>query len=111
MESGDVRRPPAGAAGNDLPCGCLSGASEHERCYQIKDCPFDTEKPTSTSCPARRLEIGCWQYDWVAHYRGLPRGPASEEWKQAMLDACPGCVVYALHAEALRPQLVALADA
>lgn len=74
-------------------------------CYQLRCCPFGDEKPAQTGCPARNAETGCWECDWVAYFKKLPRGSARTEWRQAMLDACPECEVSALHRDIMNAML------
>ena len=74
-------------------------------CYQLRSCPFSDETPSEEGCPARRTASGCWECDWVAHFDGLPRGAARDEWRQAMLDACPECEIFALHRDVMSATL------
>ncbi|MBD3236237.1 MAG: hypothetical protein GF330_06015 [Candidatus Eisenbacteria bacterium] len=82
-------------------CGVTTASAVMLPCYRLRSCPFGDELPPAAECPARNIEHGCWAFDWVSYFEKLPPGAAREEWRLAMLDACPECEVFALHEDEL----------
>lgn len=64
------------------------------KCFEIKKCPFNGTNPKKSKCPPHRLQIGCWEYDWVSFYKAMPDGEEKENWRKIMLEECPYCEVY-----------------
>jgi len=69
------------------------------KCYELKNCCFNGTDPSVSKCQPHQLQIGCWEYDWVSYYNSMPECEEKYEWRDVMLNRCPGCQVYALHPE------------
>lgn len=67
------------------------------RCYEVKKCYFNGTNPAGSKCPPHREQVGCWEYDWLSFYAGMPDCAEKYEWRETMLKICPECQVYKLH--------------
>lgn len=67
------------------------------KCYELKNCCYNGTDPKESCCQPHQLQIGCWEYDWVSLYISAPDGEEKYEWRDVMLNRCPGCEVYKLH--------------
>lgn len=70
-----------------------------KNCWDIVRCPFRDTDPEASRCPAYRLQMACWEFDWARYYGRMCERPGTEEWRTAMLARCRGCQVYASHRE------------
>jgi len=69
------------------------------KCYEIKNCIFNGTNHFESKCPPHKLQLGCWEYDWVSFYKAMPDKKEKLEWRQTMLENCPNCVIYSKHKE------------
>lgn len=80
------------------------------KCYEIKNCTFNGTDPEKSKCPPHRLQIGCWEHDWISFYKNMPDCTEKLEWREIMLKACPVCEVYKLHEVEMKDMLYRLAS-
>ncbi len=71
------------------------------KCWEIKDCPFKDTDFRDSKCPSFKLQINCWEYDWVSFYQAMPDCEGKLEWRDVMLTECPNCFVCSLHRDAI----------
>jgi hypothetical protein len=67
------------------------------KCCELKNCCFNGTDPKESICQPYQLQIGCWEYDWVALYKDMPDCNEKYKWRDVMLNGCPACIVYKIH--------------
>lgn len=67
------------------------------KCWEIKCCCFKDTEPRQSKCQPHKLQIGCWEYDWVGFYNAMPDCDEKLEWRDVMFSDCPECPVYQAH--------------
>ena len=92
-------------------CGLVIAGTVMMPCYRLRNCPFGDGPSPEAECPAHARPRGCWEVDWPAYFADLPIGAGRHEWRQAMLDACPECEVFALHRDVMSAMIERLRDA
>lgn len=67
------------------------------KCYEIKNCVFNGKDHKESKCPPHKLQVGCWEYDWVSYYNEMPDCEEKLEWRDFMINNCTKCKIYELH--------------
>lgn len=81
------------------------------KCYELTNCRFSGTVPEESKCPPHKMQITCWEYDWLSFYASLPDCDEKYDWRDIMLNDCPLCPVYELHKSEIDTMLDSLRNA
>ncbi|MTI65118.1 MAG: hypothetical protein FH753_00760 [Firmicutes bacterium] len=81
------------------------------KCYEIKKCPFNGTDNSKSKCSPHKLQIGCWEYNWVSFYKKIPECNEKLKWREEMLKRCLNCEIYPLYKKDIDKFLKGLKEA